>query len=46
MGSGFGSGEVVTTISLGSGDEEISWRGVQFIVHRSADHVLEGIECE
>ena len=43
VGSGVGSGEVVITISLGSGEGEISWRGAQFRARRSADLVLEGI---
>ena len=43
VGSGFGLGEVVTTISLGSGEEGISWRGIWFKAHCSADLVLEGI---
>ena len=46
MDSGVGSGEVVVTISLGSGEREISWRGVWFIACCSADQVLEGIDCE
>ena len=29
VGLGVGSGEVVTTISFGSGEEGISWRGIQ-----------------
>ena len=32
------------TISLGSGEGEMSWKGVWFIARRSADWVLEGIE--
>ena len=43
VGSGVGSGEVVTTILLGSGEEEISWRGVRFRARCSADLVFEGI---
>ena len=43
VGSGVGSGEVVTTISFGSGEGEISWRGARFKAHRSADLVFEGI---
>ena len=43
IGSGVGLGEVVTTMLLGSGEGEISWRGVQFRVHHSVDWVLEGI---
>ena len=43
VGSGVGLGEVVTTMSLGSGEREISWRGVWFRAHRLADLVLEGI---
>ena len=44
IGLGVGLGEVVTTMSLGSGEEEISWRGVRFRARRLADLVLEGIE--
>ena len=44
--SGVGSGEVVTTIWLGSGEGEISWRGARFRAHHSADLVLEGIGLE
>ena len=43
VGLGVGSGEVVTTMSFGLGEGEISWRGAWFRVHRSADRVLEGI---
>ena len=43
FGSGVGLGEVVTTMSLGSGEGEISWRGVQFRARCSADLVLAGI---
>ena len=43
FGLGVGLGEVVTTMSLGSGEGEISWRGVRFRVRRLADLVLEGI---
>ena len=46
VGSGVGSGKVVVTISLGSGEREISWRGVQFRAHCSVDWVLEGIGYE
>ena len=42
-GSGVGSGEVVTIISFGSGEGEISWRGARFRARRSADLVFEGI---
>ena len=43
VGSGVGSGEVVITISFGSGEGEISWRGARFKARRSADLVFEGI---
>ena len=46
VGSGVGSGEVVITMSLGLGEREISWRGVQLRACCSADQVLEGIEYE
>ena len=43
VGSGVGSGEVVTTILFGSGEGEISWRGARFKARHSADLVFEGI---
>ena len=43
VGSEVGSGEVVTIISFGSGEGEISWRGAQFKACHSADLVFEGI---
>ena len=43
VGSGVGSGEVVITMSFGSGEGEISWRGARFKARCSADLVFEGI---
>ena len=43
VGSGVSSGEVVTTMSFGLGEEGISWRGIRFKARHSADLVLEGI---